>query len=211
MLFRSQISQNQCFLRFQPLKPSEPFKNLRIFNILTPGVTEALQKPKVFLVLSNWSLQNPSKTKGFSIFWPLGSLGPFKNLRFFRFSVPEAFGTLQKPMILNVLSPNNVLRTLQNPAIFWRSEFWTWKTNTSQGFSTWSLQNLSRSNWFTIFYSLERYFFLGCSFARTIMKSKWSQILRTGLMLDLVLRYAGSDALRITPISSDLISGAVFF
>ena len=112
-------------------------------------------------------------------------------------------------MILNVLSPN-VLRTLQNPAIFWRSEFWTWKTNTSQGFSTWSLQNLSRSNWFTIFYSLERYFFLGCSFARTIMKSKWSQILRTGLMLDLVLRYAGSDALRITPISSDLISGAVF-
>ena len=95
MLFRSQISKNQCFLRFQPLKPSEPFKNLRIFNILTPGVTEALQKPKVFLVLSNWSLQNPSKTKGFSIFWPLGSLGPFKNLRFFRFSVLEAFRTLK--------------------------------------------------------------------------------------------------------------------
>ena len=211
MLFRSQISKNQCFLRFQPLKPAEPFKNLRIFNILTPGVPGDLQKPKVFQGFSNWSLQNPSKTKGFSIFWPLGSLGPFKNLRFFRFSVPEAFGTLQKPMILNVLSPNNVLRPPQNPAICWRSEFWTWKTNTSQGFSTWSLQNLSRSNWFTIFYSLERYFFLGCSFARTIMKSKWSQILRTGLMLDLVLRYAGSDALRITPISSDLISGAVFF
>ena len=42
------------------------------------------------------------------------------------------------------------------------------------------------------------------------MQSKWSQILRTGLMLDQFLRYAGSDALRITPISSDLISGAVF-
>ena len=42
------------------------------------------------------------------------------------------------------------------------------------------------------------------------MKSKWSQILRTGLMLDQVMRYAGSDALRTTPISSDLISGAVF-